>query len=412
MLDQLPLDVLFHLTTHYLDFGTALSLSAATPSLRASLNPQTLCSRNAKASFYLGAEHFPQHAANLACFHCWRLLPSTQFADSQRSGPRGKFGHDTARKLNRVCWDCAVATKRYAHLKGVKRGGLTYYPCHVCKRWCGGITHAPVVRSGRRTQKSAIAYTICLGPRGRYQQQPVTRAEIEHLPNDVLERVLRLCDYADLIRLRKVNRFFRTKVDDPVRHCGSIFGMYTFTVTRWRESTTERSRLGAPDWSRPCLGCFRRREDRHFSKKQWQWSWRAQDHRCWRARCWECLRRFYHPQLGDKEALARFNRQQMCEWCDSLRYRDEPCEGCVVKADMVERRTRKRGERMESRREMDAFARTSDLVAWYGSVGVMEGNEAAVAEAEEGGDGEGDLVDLFGGLQWLEEEEGDGTFIF
>ena len=165
---------------------------------------------------------------------------------------------------------------------------------------------------------------------GKLMSGPARSAVVERLPREVVQRVCACLDYEDLVSLKRVSRFFRGVVD-PVRQCRDVFSMWEFVM--------ERIRLRHPLWSRDapraCFGCFRVRAKGQFSPQQNRLSRRFNTGDYWRRRCWECLRRFYHPQLADVEARARFHRQALCRVCKCLRYVDEDCRGCVVRSAQV-----------------------------------------------------------------------------
>ncbi|KAH6617145.1 hypothetical protein F5144DRAFT_585584 [Chaetomium tenue] len=122
--------------------------------------------------------------------------------------------------------------------------------------------------------------------------------------------------------------------------CRDVYGMWKFVMYMHRLRYVEW--LESSDWSqgspRACFGCFRVRQKEQFSPQQYHLGGRARKFtkgEYWRRRCWECLRRFYHPQLADAEARARFHRQVLCGVCNCLRYVDEDCRGCVVRSARI-----------------------------------------------------------------------------
>lgn len=239
------------------------------------------------------------------------------------------------------------------------------------------------------------------------------------LPDAVLQRVLGLCGYGDLVNLKKTSRFFRKRVD-PVRDCKSVYSMFSWLMEIWKTGRVTYARLGRPDWRRPCFGCFRRREDGQFSRDQWMWSCDVTHEGFWRARCWECLRKFYCPLMGDKEAVARFRRQELCFWCRCLKWADEEeCEGCLVNKDMVARRKEVRVGRMMARAEgglVFGDSDSEDLALWFRNVELgevesgeeigdfglgglfetveMDGEQEVISGSAEGSDFEGNSIVL------------------
>ncbi|EAQ84807.1 predicted protein [Chaetomium globosum CBS 148.51] len=114
--------------------------------------------------------------------------------------------------------------------------------------------------------------------------------------------------------------------------CRDVYGMWEFVMDVMQR---RQQSLGWRLVPRACFGCFRVREKEQFSPQQYRLSRKYNHGEYWRRRCWECLRRFYHPQLADTEARARFHRQVLCGVCKCLRYADEDCRGCVVKSAQI-----------------------------------------------------------------------------
>jgi predicted Fe-S protein YdhL (DUF1289 family) len=110
---------------------------------------------------------------------------------------------------------------------------------------------------------------------------------------------------------------------------------------------TRRVPLKGRDAPRVCFGCFRPRKKVQFSEKQYRLSTTYNHGEYWRRRCWDCLRRFYHPQLADTEAREKFHRQVMCGTCRCLRFADEDCRGCEVNKDKIAEWTRMKRLKME-----------------------------------------------------------------
>ena len=160
---------------------------------------------------------------------------------------------------------------------------------------------------------------------------------LEALPEGVLRRVCGELGYRDLVALKRVSRGLRERVE-PVGMCRDVYSMWEFVMERTRALRT----VARVDWTRrtrgeprACFGCFRPRTRAQFSYPQFRPAdkWNKGDY--WRSRCWECLRRFYHPQLADAEARARFDRQIICKVCRGMRYKDEDCGGCFVRRDEI-----------------------------------------------------------------------------
>ena len=162
---------------------------------------------------------------------------------------------------------------------------------------------------------------------------------LEGLPEGVLRRVCGELGYRDLLSLRRVSRGLRERVE-PVGMCRDVYSMWEFVMERTKALRT----LARFDWNwarrvrgepRACFGCFRPRTRDQFSYPQFRPTdkWNKGDY--WRSRCWGCLRRFYHPQLADEEARARFDRQIICKVCRGMRYKDEDCGGCFVRRDEI-----------------------------------------------------------------------------
>ncbi|KAK3292424.1 uncharacterized protein B0H64DRAFT_406629 [Chaetomium fimeti] len=134
---------------------------------------------------------------------------------------------------------------------------------------------------------------------------------------------------------------------------------------------------------RACFGCFRIREKRHFSDKQYRLSRKLCSGEYWRRRCWECLRRFYHPQLADADARARFHRQVLCETCNCLRYVDEDCHGCELKSEQIAEWTRLKRQKAEAKRKAVCMWDSDYIMpSWLNEEDTAtEPDQAAVTEA-------------------------------
>jgi hypothetical protein len=200
-------------------------------------------------------------------------------------------------------------------LRGVKRDGVVYYPCGRC-----GVARVRGQRCGREVCTVVVEGGV--------------PARVEELPRGVLERVCAELEYVDLLRLKAASRRLRGAVD-PLKMCRDVFSMGVYVM---KGMSARRAGTGGLQW-RPtaCYGCFRLRNFRHFSPEQWElhsWSVRGD---FTRRRCWECLRKFYHPQLADVAARERCHRQALCGACECLRFKDEDCKGCVVYKDKIER---------------------------------------------------------------------------
>jgi predicted Fe-S protein YdhL (DUF1289 family) len=133
--------------------------------------------------------------------------------------------------------------------------------------------------------------------------------------------------------------------------------------------------------SRACFGCFRVRPERHFSPEQYALSYLTRGREYRRRRCWECLRRFYHPRQADAKARERFHRQEMCGVCKCMRYRDEDCRGCVVLKDEIAEWARRKREKMSNRgKSFDIWQETGNFIPsqWFSedSGAVNEGSES------------------------------------
>jgi predicted Fe-S protein YdhL (DUF1289 family) len=162
----------------------------------------------------------------------------------------------------------------------------------------------------------------------------------------VQRRVFGLLGYADLIALKQVSRRLRGIVD-PAAQCRDVYGMWEFVMARMRAMGPFSTWWSGP---RACFGCFRVRKERHFSGEQYGLSSRpTRGGEYWRRRCWECLRRFYHPRLADVKARERFHRQEICAVCKCMRYGDEDCRGCVVRKDEIAEWARRKREKMANR---------------------------------------------------------------
>ncbi|KAK4033783.1 hypothetical protein C8A01DRAFT_19319, partial [Parachaetomium inaequale] len=347
-LETLPLDILFHLAT-YLPYPTLLFLSCTSRPLHAALNPDALRPRTEKIAHYLLAErHFPQHAGRLACLVCFQFKTPAQFGDSKRRGPAGRCGGSAVKRGERFCWDCGVRGRLYIHLRGVLKGGVRYYPCHRCGE--------------ARVESQRCLREVCVlgGMEGIGGD-----SRVENLPRGVVERVCGLVGYGDLIKLKMVSRYFRGVVD-PVRQCRDVYGMWEFVMEKILRRGVPLGRWDAP---RVCFGCFRPRKRVQFSENQYHLSRTYNHGEYWRRRCWECLRRFYHPQLADTEARERFHRQVMCGTCRCLRFADEDCWGCEVNKDKIAEWTRMKRLKMAAKAESQSMWDNDALLpVWWEGV--------------------------------------------
>ncbi|KAL2131490.1 hypothetical protein VTI74DRAFT_4955 [Chaetomium olivicolor] len=391
-LTTLPLDLLFALSA-LLDYPSLLALSCTCRSLRAALNPDALLPLADKIACYQRAEQcFPQHADKLVCFSCWRFLPTSSFGDSKRRGKWGRRGRYSfqggdwgmlktegwRQAGTRFCFECGVTKRLYAHGRMVKWQGLGWYPCHECRR---------AVRAGRKM-------CVWVSSRGSYDpeaeddlkwgcvlQVEREKAPLERLPPEVIERVCGFLGYRDLIRLKAVSRHFRGAVD-PVKLCTDVHGMWEFVNERMNVNG-----WGPRDWNVPvaCAGCFRPRKRSQFSFNQ-LYPRRAatKGEAIWRRRCWECLRRFYHPHLADTEARDRFNRQTQCRRCKGLRYVDEDCRGCGLRMEDIEEWARIKRAKIEARGNHDVWEESEPLFQWF--------DEATTASSQQ------ENYDIWGGL--------------
>ncbi|KAK4155609.1 hypothetical protein C8A00DRAFT_13387, partial [Chaetomidium leptoderma] len=332
-LPTLPIDLLLLIITPpNLDYPTLLALSSTSRALHLAINPDTLTPRAEKVAFYQHAErHFPQHADRLVCFVCWRFVDSQSFGDSKRRGRFGRFGDKSS---SRFCWECGVKGGLYDHLRGVRKGGLVYYPCRRCGR--AGV-------GSERCLREVCTPPLEEGGGG----SPLERLVAVGAVGGVLFGLL---GYRELVRLRMVSRTMR-RVVYPVGQCRDVYGMWKFVMERLKGSSRHLGRWGSRSGPRACFGCFRPRTKAHFSPAQYQLSSGVGNGEYWRRRCWECLRRFYHPRLADTEARARFDRQVLCGVCRCLRYRDEDCHGCEVRQDEIAEWARRRSEKQAAKHD-------------------------------------------------------------
>ncbi|GAB1316110.1 hypothetical protein MFIFM68171_06320 [Madurella fahalii] len=327
---SLPLELLLEITA-LLDYGSILRLSLTCRSFQQRLDPATVCPARSRIAFYQHAErHFAQHAARLVCYRCFRFLDPAQFSDLQRRGRRGKFSSHPGEQAKRFCWDCGVRRGLYTHGGRVRKGGMRYEICARCdeatveSRACRFAQSKPAAGEGADAGAEA-ALVVLRDCSRRDDMRPRRTSALERLPAHVLERVMRMLGYEDLRALKRASRYLR-EVVDPVKHSADVHGAWRFVRERLRKGAGERIR-GDPPLA--CFGCFRVRSKRHFSRQQHDVSSPSGRREGWRRRCWECLRRFYHPVLADVEARERFNRQVLCARCKCLRYVDEDCVGCV-----------------------------------------------------------------------------------
>lgn len=336
----------------------------------------------ARIDFYEHAErHFRQHAAKLVCFRCFRFLDPAQFSDLQRRGRRGKFSSHPDERAKRFCWDCGVRRRLYTHGGAVRKGGLRYEICACCgeatvtSRACRPVPAEPGPGPGPAADVT-IPVTDCSR---RDDMLPRRASALERLPADVLERVMGMLGYHDLRALKRASRHLRAVVD-PVRHSGDVYGAWEFMMGRRKQGAGPWYRGYPP---RPCFGCFRLRSKKQISLQQYYTTWPSTLREDWRRRCWECLRRFYHPVLADVEARERFDRQGICQRCRCLRYVDEDCAGCVARADVIAAWEKARREKLANRGTYDLWGGAEELVDWFDEPGISSGGEPLPAQADD-----------------------------
>ncbi|KXX77794.1 hypothetical protein MMYC01_204097 [Madurella mycetomatis] len=372
-LTSLPFELLLGITS-LLDYGSVLRLSVTCHSFKQRLDPAAICTVRSKIAFYQHAErHFAQHAAKLVCFRCFRFLDPSQFSDLQRRGRRGKFSSHPDERAKRFCWDCGVHRGLYTHGGRVRKGGLRYEICPCCgeatvvSRACRLVVTEPVV-GGDDGEAAAVILRDCSR---RDDMLPRRASALEKLPTEVLERVMRVLGYHDLRALKRVSRYLR-RVVDPVKHSGDVYGAWEFMMERLKKGAGEWYRGYSP---RACFGCFRLRSKEQISWQQYDTTWPSMLRETWRRRCWECLRRFYHPVLADVEARERFNRQGICSRCRCLRYVDEDCAGCVARADVIAGWDKVKREKLANRGTYDLWDGAEKLVDWFDEPVVSSGGE-------------------------------------
>ncbi|KAL2126206.1 hypothetical protein VTI74DRAFT_1476 [Chaetomium olivicolor] len=386
-LTTLPLDLLFALSS-LLDYPSLLALSGTCRSLRAALNPDTFLPLADKIAAYQRAEQqFPQHAERLVCFSCWRFLPTAKFGDNKRRGKWGRHGRYSfqggdwwLKKVQRekegeeepevglktegwrqvgmrFCFECGVKKRLYAHGRRVKWQGLGWYPCHECGTAARAGEKMCVWVSSRGSYNPKAEDYMMWGCVAQVERE---KESLERLPREVMERVCGLLEYRDLLRLKTVSRHFRGTVD-PVKLCRDVYRMWEFVKER-----TKVNGWGTEDWDMPaaCAGCFRVRKRDQFSFNQLYPRAAIKGEAVWRRRCWECLRRFYHPQRADTEARDRFHRQTQCRVCRGLKYVDEDCRGCGLRKEVMEEWARIKRAEIEARGDPDVWEDSGCLFPW------------------------------------------------
>jgi hypothetical protein len=134
-LGVLPRELLHEITLQ-LDYPTRIALGQCNRYLMASASPQT-CSTEEKRAFVRMAESFPQHATNLGCYRCLRVLPRSNFADKQIRKSRGK---GNSQGCQRFCFSCALEASIYCPGSRVTKDGIELWVCYRCRKpkagWC------------------------------------------------------------------------------------------------------------------------------------------------------------------------------------------------------------------------------------------------------------------------------------
>jgi hypothetical protein len=304
-LQTLPYDV-FHLITRHLDYRTIISLSTTNRAFHLSLDPDAVASTDARRSFYLKAERFPQHRDRLTCFTCYRLLPSSSFGERQARGRRGKNGSRPDLASTRFCWECASAHRLYEHLRAIKKGGLLWYLCHRCGEF--------KLRSQRCERDR------CSPPREIGQ-----KSAFEMLPLDLQKRIFGMLDYEDAIYLSQTNQYFHSAVK-PVEDT-TVRSRYLFV----RRKEEYRSIRTAVRWG--CFSCFKVKTRDRFPPS----ADRLRKKTAWMRRCLACTQRQHAGTPEGEEELRRWKLQRLCRLCRDLRVDGKECGGCVRRLDRKRR---------------------------------------------------------------------------
>ena len=114
-----------------LNYKTAIALSQTNRLFHAIVSPKA-CSSEDKQQFVRSVERsaFNKVQFNFGCYRCYRVLPSTAFADNQLKGPRGRMG---LKWLERFCVACGITDSLYTPGSRIKRDGRESWYCGGCR---------------------------------------------------------------------------------------------------------------------------------------------------------------------------------------------------------------------------------------------------------------------------------------
>lgn len=237
------------------------------------------------------------------------MLPKDDFGDAQcRNKTLSRNGRMKTEKMSRICMLCAVGTKFYQELTPVKWRGVRHYHCHKCGHLVvEGERDTGVYETYGDMAPPCLHHLVCWNPNSLQEPEP-SRAlsRLESFDKNIMERIIKLLRYKDVINLEMVNRQM-ARVIKPTKMV-PIHERYLWTNEKWTgripEPKVRPPKIRDFEILRklPCFVCFRIREKKHFSKRQIAM---AQDRprRYWQLRCNSCIAKLYGE--GDRELLAQ-----------------------------------------------------------------------------------------------------------
>ncbi|MBE3041494.1 hypothetical protein IMZ48_02715 [Candidatus Bathyarchaeota archaeon] len=255
------------------------------------------------------------------------MLPKNRFSHGQS---RDKFlsrkGHRQTERMIRICMDCAVSNRYYAHLQPVFYRGAIHRHCHYCGSFSPeGACCKKLVEPYEYMPVLLIETTTCF-PK---QYKPGSDlSNLEKLPRNVVANIAKFMCYQDAISLGRVSQWMYRTVRPA--EMAPLHERFLFTELRFKNRKPAMWRpQKRHDFLKserlPCFVCFRVRDKKHFSERQISMADENQWHH-WRLRCNLCLHRMYVD--GDEELLARYKSYKRCSLCMCLKARGTNCQFC------------------------------------------------------------------------------------
>jgi hypothetical protein len=318
---DLPFDIQFEVAQHlgYLD---VLRLAATSRYFHVNLHPDIVLTTQARIEFLKSRDKVAKNRERWACFTCYRMLPKEGFGNRMRAAKSGSRGERLTDEAARFCLDCARKDLQYDHLCGFRYGKVMYYFCHKCRRYQTKSTKCEKILEN--VDGNMVTRTICW-QEGVVDMTNAT-AFLNRLPEHILKQVVTHLDYRDAIYLAQANRKMAAVVQ-PVPWV-PIHRRYQFVQKKWKEATgnMDSNEPIADFLMLPCFACFRVKDKANrFTSTQLRFADSEPASR-WKLRCKGCVQRLYHTP--NNSAVREFRLQIMCQTCNVLRKKREPCRGC------------------------------------------------------------------------------------